>query len=404
MFKKRTRLFINFNLINFFHIIKCLIINKKNLPEYIKKFFKTDNIDLTSYGRSALYEIVKIIIENSNKKIFFISPYTIPAVIHAIKYAGGEVSYIDIDKKTGLIDSNQLEKKIDTNSAAVIITHLYSKKEDIKNFISKFNNKITIIEDAAINFGAKINNQYLGTLADFGFFSFAMVKNLNTFTGGAIFIKDDKTFKSYLSKKKLKKFPKAKTINLIFTAMVIKMFFNNFSYQITHFFLKFVYKNKINFILRRIYPVLYHNFEDEVPELYFHDFNWIMNDVGIYNFKNIEKDLNERIRKAKIYNQEIADAVALKTHCFNGENCLLEYTIILKKSTCTKIHKDLMDKGYDIRHTWYINNVKSLKNLKQEDFEQTFYLENKILCLPVHKNVSDQDIKKISSIINNHQE
>ena len=75
-----------------------------------------------------------------------------------------------------MIDIIKLERKIDSNSAAVIITHLYSQKEDIKNFISKFKNKITIIEDAAINFGAKIDDQYLGTLADFGFFSFAMVK------------------------------------------------------------------------------------------------------------------------------------------------------------------------------------------------------------------------------------
>ena len=145
MFKKRTRLFINFNLINFFQIIKVLISNKKNFPKYLKDFLKTENIALTSYGRSGLYEIIKIIIENSNKKNFFISPYTIPAVIHAIKYAGGEVSYIDIDKKTGLIDIIKLERKIDSNSAAVLITHLYSQKEYIKNFISKFKNKITII-------------------------------------------------------------------------------------------------------------------------------------------------------------------------------------------------------------------------------------------------------------------
>ena len=53
-----------------------------------------------------------------------------------------------------------------------------------------------------------------------------------------------------------------------------------------------------------------------------------------------------------------------------------------------------MEKGFDIRHTWYINNVKP-KNSKEEDFKQTYYLESKILCLPVHKNISEKDIKKI---------
>ena len=402
MFKKRTRLFINFDIINFFQILIGFVKSKKNFQEHLKKYLKTENVSLTSYGRAGLYEIIKIITENSNKKKFLISPYTIPAVIHAIKYAGGEVEYVDIDQKTGLIDVSKLEQKINSNTAGVIITHLYSHNEDIKKFILKFKNKITIIEDAAINFGAKMNNQFLGTLADFGFFSFSMVKNLNTFTGGAIYIRDNEIFKRYISKKNLKKYPISKTINLIITAIIIKLFFNNFSYQISHYFLQLVYKKKIKLILKRIYPVLYHNFQDEIPELYYHDFNWTMNDVAIYNLKKVEKDFDERIRKAKIYFQEIDDNVAFKTNCFNGENCLLEYTIILKKSTCEIIHKRLMDSGYDIRHTWYINNVKTLKNYKKEDFHQTFNLESKVLCLPIHKNISDDDIKKISLIINNY--
>ena len=36
-----------------------------------------------------------------------------------------------------------------------------------------------------------------------------------------------------------------------------------------------------------------------------------MNDVAIYNLKKVEKDFDERIRKAKIYFQEIDDNVAL---------------------------------------------------------------------------------------------
>ena len=61
-----------------------------------------------------------------------------------------------------MIDEDELEK-IDNDSAGVIITHLYSNKRDIENFIKRFNEKIYIIEDAAINFGAKINNKFLGT-------------------------------------------------------------------------------------------------------------------------------------------------------------------------------------------------------------------------------------------------
>ena len=401
MFSKRTRLFTNFNFINLFQILKSLFFKKKNFESEIQNYLNVKNLKLTSLGRTALYDIVKIIIKNKNKKKFFIAPYTIPAVIHAINYAGGEIQYIDIDKKTGLINEQKLEREIDDNSAGVIITHLYSCANDIKKFIEKFQNKINIIEDAAINFGAKINGRYLGTLADYGFFSFNIVKNLNTLNGGAIYIKNDDIFKKYLLEKRKKKFPIKITLNLLITVLILKVLFNNFSYQFFHFILIIVYKKKIDFILKKIYPILYHTFENNLPETYQFDFNWLLNDVGIYNLQQIENNFKDRLKKAKIYNDLINDKVAIKMNCFSNENALLEYTIILKNVNNKTAHEKLMNSGFDIRHTWYINNVKEQYNLNPKDFHDTYFIEENIFCLPLHKNINNDDIKKISTIINN---
>ena len=38
-----------------------------------------------------------------------------------------------------------------------------------------------------------------------------------------------------------------------------------------------------------------------------------------------------------------------------------------------------MAKGYDIRHTWYINNIKEEVNFNKEDFNNSFYLKKNIL-------------------------
>ena len=400
MINKRTRLFIQFKIINFFHILKTIFHNKKNFLSYLKTFLNVENLSLTSYGRVALFQIVKIIISESNKKTFFIAPYTIPAVIHAILYAGGKVSYIDINQETGLIDEEKLEKKINDDTAGVIITHLYSNKKDLTNFINKFDKKLYIIEDAAINFGAQIDNKFLGTIGDFGFFSFAMVKNLNTFTGGAIYIKDTNIFKKYISQKTLKPFPAGKTLNLLITAIFIKLFFNNFSYQFTHYFLRFVYLKNIKFILKKIYPILFHNYEKKIPSYYNQDFNWTMNDVGIYNLKNINKKIDDRIDKANLYKKFLSDEVIIKTKCLNKENALLEFPIILKNLNNKDVHDKMMSEGYDIRHTWYINNIKNDANFRKDNFKNTFSLEEKILCLPLHENISSKDIEKISSLIN----
>ena len=205
MFKK-TRIYTNFNLKNLIQLLQTFFFKKKDFEENIKKYLSTNNISLTSQGRVALFDIVKIIISNTGKRNFYISPFTIPEVIFAIKYAGGNVKYIDIDIETGLINEETLLSEIDDNSAAVIITHLYSNKNSIKNFFKKIGGRILIIEDAAINFGASIDKKFLGTLGDFGFFSFNLVKNLNTLNGGAIYIKDSNIFNNYISKRKVKNF------------------------------------------------------------------------------------------------------------------------------------------------------------------------------------------------------
>ena len=400
MIFKKTRLYTNFNLLYFFLILKSFFFKKKNFQNKIKDFLGTNNIALTSLGRTALYDIIKLIIEKTKKKTFLIAPYTIPAVLHAIKYAGGTIKFVDIDKKTGLINQDELEKNLDHDSAGVIITHLYSSSQNIKNFINRFNNKILIIEDAAINFGAKIENKYLGTLGDFGFFSFNIVKNLNTLNGGAIFIKDNNLFEHYIKNTKKFFFPISLTLNLLLTVIFIKIFFNNFFYQIFHYFLQYVYKKKITFFLKRIYPILFHEYQNKLPSIYNYDFNWIMNDIGIYNLKKITKNIAERIEKAKLYDEYLDNSLVTKIQCFEGENAMLEYSVILKKVTNKTIHKKLMQNGYDIRHTWYVNNAKDNSNLKEKKYVDSEYLERYVLCLPVHNNINVKDIKRISQLIN----
>ena len=70
MFNKRTRLFVNFNLINFFQILKNIFLNRKHFLRYLKDFLNTQNLVLTSLGRTSLYQIVKLIIKKKTKILF----------------------------------------------------------------------------------------------------------------------------------------------------------------------------------------------------------------------------------------------------------------------------------------------------------------------------------------------
>mgnify|MGYP006186939275 FL=1 len=59
-----------------------------------------------------------------------------------------------------------------------------------------------------------------------------------------------------------------------------------------------------------------------------------------------------------------------------------------------------MNEGYDIRLTWYINNVENEEKVSNHKFSDTKFIEKYIFCLPLHKNINAKDIHNISSLIN----
>ena len=76
--------------------------------------------------------------------------------------------------------------------------------------------------------------------------------------------------------------------------------------------------------------------------------------------------------------------MAINDFSFYEINSFIEYQILLKKNKNKFLSQELLKIGYDIRHTWYVNSVR-------------------VLSLPVHNNISEDDIKKICDLINFHE-
>ena len=287
--KKKTRININTSLSIYLKTIICFIFNKGSKYEKIfinklRKLFLTNNILLTSQGRVAAYNIFKVVVSKKKKEIL-ISPYTLTEVVNAIIYAGGTPIYVDIDIKTGLPLEYDLNRKINSKTAGLLITHLYSNQEDISRFYKKFNKKIIIIEDVAINFGAKINNKkYLGNIFDFGFYSFGVMKNLCSFHGGAIYSKDKSKFNKI--KKNLDKnvnYPFIESLKLISFCIVIDFLYNKLIYNLfTHYVLKFSIKRLDKIVYPGVYPKIY----KQKPTSYNYKFQKNFAIAGIENLKD----------------------------------------------------------------------------------------------------------------------
>ena len=404
---KKTRININTNKKIYFKVFLSFIFNQgknyeKIFKQKLKDFLFTDNLLLTSQGRVAAYNIFKVIICD-NKKEILISPYTLTEVINAILYAGGTPIYVEIDLKTGLPLEEDLDKKINEKSAGLVITHLFSNKEDILTFNRKYQKKLNIVEDVAINFGAKIDQKkFLGTIFDFGFYSFGVMKNLCTFHGGAIFSKDkDKLCKIEENLKNNVDYPIMASLKLFFFCILIDIMYSRYIYNFfTHHILKLSIKN----LDKIIYPGVYPKSSNTIPNHYNYKFQNNFAIAGIENLKVLESKIEKRIKNVKLYEKYLTNDLKLNFFDSHNVNSFLEYPILLKKNKNKFISRKLLTIGYDVRHTWYVNSIRFIKlNNRLNDFANSDKLHEGVLSLPTHHKINEVDIIKICQLINSYE-
>ena len=305
---KKTRININTSFKIYLKVFLSFIFKRGNNYEKIfkkslKEFFFTENILITSQGRVAAYNIFKVVISEQKKEIL-ISPYTLTEVVNAIIYAGATPVYVDIDIKTGLPLESDLDQKINDKTACLVVTHLYSNKEDILEFSKKYKNKLKIVEDVAINFGARIEkNFFLGTFFDYGFYSFGIMKNLCTFHGGAVYSKDKlklDEIENNLSKNT--DYPTILSLKLVFFSMLIDFLYSKYIYNIfTHNILKLSLKRLDQFM----YPGVYPKFSNKKPTHYNYNFQKNFAIAGIENLKVLQNKIDSRIQKVKLYEKNL---------------------------------------------------------------------------------------------------
>ena len=101
------------------------------------------------------------------------------------------------------MNTSKIEKLINKKTKAIIPVHLYGQSCDmdkINKIAKKY--KLKIIEDCAQAQGAKYKNRYVGTIGDFGCFSFYPTKVLGAYGDGGFIL--TKNFKDYLKIRRLR--------------------------------------------------------------------------------------------------------------------------------------------------------------------------------------------------------
>jgi dTDP-4-amino-4,6-dideoxygalactose transaminase len=115
--------------------------------------------------------------------------YTFVSTANAFVLRGAKIKFVDIRPDTMNINEKLIEKAINKKTKAIVPVHyagVSCEMDEILNIARQ--NNLFVIEDAAQGVMSTYKGQYLGSIGDFGAYSFHETKNYHSGEGGAILI------------------------------------------------------------------------------------------------------------------------------------------------------------------------------------------------------------------------
>ena len=176
--------------------INAVLKNKKFADGYfqkkceiiIKNKINSKFVALTQNCTSAL-EISMILINLQKGDEVIMPSYTFTSTANAVLLRGAKPVFADVNLYDANLSYQSVKKKINKKTKAIIVVHYAGNSCDMSRFLElkkKYN--LFLIEDCAHSFMGKYKNSHLGTIGDFGAFSFHETKNLVGGQCGAISI------------------------------------------------------------------------------------------------------------------------------------------------------------------------------------------------------------------------
>ena len=164
----------------------------KQFENRYAQFHAREHAVSASFGRMAFYYLLKAFELPPASEIIF-PALTFWVVPEMARRAGLRPVFVDVDAQTFNIDPAHIEAAITERTRAIVPTHLYGQPCDMSAImrIAERHNVI-VIEDCAQAAGARYRGRRVGTFGQAAFFSFQMLKGINTY-GGGMAVTDDET-------------------------------------------------------------------------------------------------------------------------------------------------------------------------------------------------------------------
>ena len=175
----------------------------KKFEDNFAKFHKRKYAVSVSNGTAALEVALKSLNLKKGSEVIIPAFSIISTALCVIKNNLKPI-LVDVDLETWNMNSEQIIKKINKKTKAIIITHIYGFPVDMKKVLDTAKKKkIFIIEDAAEMMGQKYRNKLCGSFGDISTFSFYANKHITTGEGGMILTNEKRIFKKSRSLRNL---------------------------------------------------------------------------------------------------------------------------------------------------------------------------------------------------------
>ena len=160
----------------------------KKCSAWMQNKFNAHKVLLTTSGTTAL-EMAAVLCDIQAGDEVIMPSYTFCSTANAFVQRGAKIVFVDIRPDTMNIDETKIEEAVTAKTKAIVPVH-YAGVSCEMNAIMKIAKKhnLFVVEDAAQGVMSSYKGKALGTIGDFGCYSFHETKNYSMGEGGAIVI------------------------------------------------------------------------------------------------------------------------------------------------------------------------------------------------------------------------
>lgn len=301
-------------------------------------------------GTSAAYSVMEAIGIEGQEVI--VPSFTFSATANVVVAAGGNPVFADIERDSLSLDPDSVRENLSDETAAIMPIHfagdVCANIRELKTIAS--NHGVPLIEDAAHSLGATSSGQPVGSFGDAAMFSFCFNKVLTTGEGGMI-VTDDANLRSELE--------------------LIRSHGRNEAKE---------------------YVTYGHNFR----------MSSMTAALGVSQASKLDEMISERRRMAERLNDGLADVTGVQVPRFPPERDSVYQLYNLRfeeNGVQSELQEHLEERGISTRVTY--NPVHLTTYYREQwgyqpgDLPVTEAVSDKILTLPFHLYLSDDDLDRI---------